>query len=115
MTISEVSERCNISSDKLRYYEREGLIPNIHRSKGGFRNYTEEDCKWINFIKVMRDAGIPIEDLMEYAALLNSDENTEKDKIDFFQTHKAVLIKKAEQINKCIDFIDERVNQYHEE
>lgn len=35
MTIKEVSEKYNISQDTLRYYERVGMIPQVHRTGGG--------------------------------------------------------------------------------
>lgn len=45
MTIKEVSERFGVSTDTLRYYERIGLIPQIARTAGGIRDYTESDIK----------------------------------------------------------------------
>ena len=36
-TIKEVSEKTGISSYVLRYYEKEGLLPPVSRSKGGIR------------------------------------------------------------------------------
>jgi DNA-binding transcriptional MerR regulator len=45
MTITEVSEKFDISQDTLRYYERIGLIPRVNRYKSGIRDYTEEDCR----------------------------------------------------------------------
>ena len=53
MKIAEVSKLLDISADTLRYYERIGLIPKIHRDKSGNRDYTELNCKWIKFIKCM--------------------------------------------------------------
>lgn len=46
MTIKEVSERFGVSTDTLRYYERIGLIPQIARTAGGIRDYTESDISW---------------------------------------------------------------------
>ena len=63
MTITEVSKLYYITPDTLRYYERIGLIPKIHRKKNGIRDYTQEDCNWVEFIKCMRNAGLPIETL----------------------------------------------------
>lgn len=51
MTISEVSKKYGLTQDTLRYYERIGLIPYINRTSSGIRDYTEEACKWIEFIK----------------------------------------------------------------
>ena len=66
MTISEVSNKYDLSAETLRYYERVGIIPPVNRNKNGIRDYTEVDCNWVNFIKCMRDAGLSIESLIEY-------------------------------------------------
>lgn len=76
MTIAEVSKQYNISADTLRYYERIGLIPPVNRNKNGIRDYTDEDCKWVDFIKCMRSAGLPIEVLIEYVTLFRQGNST---------------------------------------
>ena len=60
MTITEVSKMSNISADTLRYYERIGLIPAVNRTPGGIRNYTEEDCRWVEYAKCMRNSGVKL-------------------------------------------------------
>lgn len=49
--ISEVSEKCDVSADMLRYYERIGLLPPVNRNNGGIRNYSELDIRRVEFIK----------------------------------------------------------------
>ncbi|MBP1309369.1 DNA-binding transcriptional MerR regulator [Paenibacillus sp. 1182] len=55
MLIAEVSKKFELSQDTLRYYERIGLIPRVNRNKSGIRDYTEEDCRWVEYIKCMRE------------------------------------------------------------
>ena len=43
MTIKEVAERYHLTQDTLRYYERVRMIPEVHRTSGGIRDYQEED------------------------------------------------------------------------
>jgi DNA-binding transcriptional MerR regulator len=76
MTIAEVSKKFGLSPDTLRYYERIGLIPRVNRNESGIRDYTEEDCKWIEFIKCMRSAGVQVETLVEYVTLLQQGDKT---------------------------------------
>ena len=54
MTIKEVSEKYNISQDTLRYYERVGMIPQVHRTGGGIRDYQEDDLSWVELAICMR-------------------------------------------------------------
>lgn len=76
MTIAEVSKKYELTADTLRYYERIGLLPPVGRNKSGIRDYTEEDCNWVGFIKCMRNAGISIETLIEYVSLFQKGEGT---------------------------------------
>lgn len=70
MTIAEVSKKYNLTADTIRYYEKIGLIPTVPRTEKGIRNFDEESCNWIEFIKCMRNAGMEIEILLEYVNLL---------------------------------------------
>jgi len=69
LTIAEVSKKYGLSADALRYYERIRLIPSVKKNGSGIRDYTENDCRWIEFFKCMRSAGLPIEVLIEYVSL----------------------------------------------
>lgn len=69
MTISEVSKKYGISQDTLRYYERIGVIPPVNRNRSGLRDYTEDDCGWVELAACMRSAGLPLEALTEYVRL----------------------------------------------
>ena len=71
MTIAEVSRQYDISADTLRYYERIGLLPHVGRTSGGIRNYSEDDCHWVEYIKCMRSAGVSVETLLEYVTLFH--------------------------------------------
>ena len=76
MKIAEACEKFGVSQDTLRYYERIGLIPSVSRNKSGIRDYTEEDCRWMEFIKCMRSANLPIEVLIEYVTLFQQGNKT---------------------------------------
>ena len=78
MTITEVSRKYNLTADTLRYYERIGLIPPVNRNNSGVRDFTEEDCNWVQFIKCMRGAGISIEVLIEYVKMFQEGNSTIK-------------------------------------
>ena len=54
MQIAEVAEKYKLTPDTLRYYERIGLLPTVTRTKGGIREYSEEDERWVEFMTCMR-------------------------------------------------------------
>ena len=112
MTITEVSQKYDISQDTLRYYERIGLIPRVNRNKSGIRDYTEEDCKWVEFIKCMRDAGLPIEVLIEYVGLFQRGDTTIEARRELFVEQRKMLIKKIEDMKKTLERLDYKIASY---
>ena len=76
MKISEVSKKYDIPVDTLRYYEKAGLLPNVRKNSSGIRDYSESDCGWVEFIKCMRGAGLPVEVLKRYIELFFEGDST---------------------------------------
>lgn len=112
MTITEVSRKFDVSQDTIRYYERIGLLPHVNRNKNGIRNFTEEDCRWVEFIRCMRSAGLPIEVLIDYVALFQQgDETIEARKELLIEQHKQLMIK-MEDMKKTIERLDYKIARY---
>lgn len=76
MTIKEVCGNYDITPDTLRYYERVGVIPEVGRTAGGIRNYSETDIKWVENAICMRSAGVPVEMIIEYVRLFQMGDAT---------------------------------------
>lgn len=114
MRITEVSEKYGLSADTLRYYERVGLIPSVNRNKSGIRDYTEEDCRWVEFIKCMRNAGLPIEILIEYVALFQQGDDTVLARKDLLIEQRNVLISKMEDMKKTLERLNLKIERYEQ-
>ena len=107
MTIAEVSKKYDISADTLRYYERIGLIPPVNRNRSGIRDYTEADCRWVEFAKCMRGAGLQVEALVEYVALFQQGDET-------VPARKRLLIEQRDQLFERMALVQqtlERLNR----
>ena len=112
MTIAEVSEKYKISADTLRYYEKEGLIPYISRTEGGVRNYTQEDCARIGFVKCMRSAGLSIEVLKQYFELFAKGKRTLKTRRDLLTTEREKLRARVTELQETLKRLDYKISVY---
>jgi DNA-binding transcriptional MerR regulator len=112
MKIAEVSERYGISLDTLRYYERIGLIPPVNRNKSGIRDYSEIDLKWIEFIKCMRSAGLPIEVLVEYVGLVQQGDSTINARKEILKEQREQLVANIREMQKTLDMLDYKIEVY---
>lgn len=114
MTIAEVSEKFGLSQDTLRYYERIGLIPSVSRKKSGVRDFTEEDLKWVEFIKCMRSAGLPIEVLIEYVSLFQQGDKTIKARKELLIGQRDQLADRIEEMKGTLDRLNSKINGYEQ-
>lgn len=112
MTITEVSKKYGLSADTLRYYERVGLIPKVNRNKSGVRDYTREDCNWVEFIKCMRGAGLPIEVLIDYVSMFQQGDSTIDTRKELLIDQRKALAKKIEEMNKTLARLDYKIDLY---
>jgi len=112
MKIAEVSQRYAISSDTLRYYERVGLIPPVHRSDSGIRDYNEIDLKRVEFIKCMRTAGLPVEVLIEYVGLYQQGDRTIEARKEILKEQREKLFARITEMQKTLDLLDYKIEAY---
>ena len=114
MKISEVSKKFNISTDTLRYYEKIGLIPSVNRNNGGIREYTEEDCNWIEFILCMKNAGLSIKTLVKYVDLFQQGDDTIEERKELLINEREKLRIKMENMKKTLERLDFKIAKYEE-
>ena len=112
MKIAEVSEQYGISSDTLRYYERISLIPPVHRNENGIRDYNELDLRRVEFIKCMRSAGLPVEVLIEYVALVQQGDKTIEVRIEILIEQRDLLVARMKEIQKTLDLLNYKIEVY---
>jgi DNA-binding transcriptional MerR regulator len=112
MKIAEVSERYAISTDTLRYYERIGLIQQVKRNESGIRDYKELDLRRVEFIKCMRSAGLPVEVLIEYVALVQRGDQTIEARKEILKEQRQQLAARMKEMQKTLDLLDHKIDVY---
>lgn len=112
MTIKEVSERFGVSTDTLRYYERIGLIPQIARTAGGIRDYNESDISWVEHTICMRNAGVPIEALIEYIRLFQMGDATFEARCQLLKEQYEQLDEQKKQIENTMERLQYKISKY---
>jgi DNA-binding transcriptional MerR regulator len=112
MKIAEVSEQFGMSADTLRYYERVGLIPPVHRNEGGIRDYDELDLRRVDFIKCMRGAGLPVEVLIEYMGLVQQGDKTIETRKEILVEQRDLVVTRLEEMQKTLDRLNYKIEVY---
>jgi MerR family transcriptional regulator, copper efflux regulator len=69
LTIGAVAKRAGVPIDTIRYYEREGLLPEPLRRASGYRSYNESAVSRLRFIRRAKDLGFTLEEIRDLLAL----------------------------------------------
>ncbi len=69
MKIGELSKRADTGIDTVRFYEREGLLPQPLRQASGYRLYEASDVSRLRFIRRAKALGFTLSEIRELLAL----------------------------------------------
>ncbi|WP_203577118.1 MerR family transcriptional regulator [Listeria seeligeri] len=112
MNIKEASEKTGVSADTIRYYERIGLIPRVSRNENGVRKFDDEDLRWIDFSRQMRQAGMSIEALIDYLSLFREGEKTLEPRMELLKEQRAELKDRIDMMQEALERLDFKIENY---
>lgn len=112
MTIKQVCQRYGLTQDTLRYYEKIGVIPPVHRSASGIRDYDEHDLGWVENAVCLRNAGVPVESIAEYVKLYQAGDETFAARRDLLSHVLADLTEQRSQLDAAIQKLTYKVSRY---
>ncbi|HGA1022453.1 TPA: MerR family transcriptional regulator [Bacillus cereus] len=107
-TIKQAAEVLNISSSMIRYYDKEGLLPFIKKDENGYRQFSENDLFWLEFIRCMRATNMSISTLRLVAELYMQGNETLEKRKQIFKGHKENLVKQKRDIEEALDKLDQK-------
>ncbi len=111
-SIKQVSEKTNLKAHVLRYYEREGLLPNVSRSESGIRRYSEEDLEWLGLICCLKNTGMSIKQIREFVALSAQGKGTLKQRCDMLIEHKKTVESQIEEMHNHLKKVTHKIEYF---
>lgn len=114
MNIKEASERLGIPKETLRYWENNGLIPEVPRNSSGYSDYTENEIKWALFIKAMRNAGMSVESLIEFVDLYNAHKDSREAQRSIVKEQYDILLAKRNELDKTLNYLAYKLDHFED-
>ena len=91
VVIGEAARRAGVSARMVRHYESLGLLPPVHRTDSGYRQYTEADVHALRFIRRGRDLGFSIEEIGVLLGLWQNQDRASSQVKEIAQRHISAL------------------------
>lgn len=113
LTVGQVTARTGLSPDALRFYERQGLLPEpIGRTASGRRAYTEDDVRWLENCVRFRASGMPVAAIRSFAELVRDGPGNEDRRLELLVEHERVVVERIAELTGCLDLIRDKVATY---
>lgn len=109
--IGEFSRITGIGIHALRYYEKERLIV-PQRSENGRRCYTEGDIRWFEFIRRLKETGMPIKEIQRYAELRAQGDDTLEARMEMLVRHRTALLAELSAMQEHLTKLDDKIDFY---
>ena len=113
-SIGDFAKLTGLGIHTLRYYEHEGLIA-PERNSSNRRCYSDKDFTWIEFIKRLKDTGMPIKEIKHYAKLRAAGNPTLSERMEMLAQHQQALNEQIAQLQEHKIKLDEKIEFYKKE
>ncbi|MDZ7544061.1 MerR family transcriptional regulator, partial [Clostridium perfringens] len=98
-TTKEVCEQVGISYETLKFYCKEGLVPNVKRDKNNYRIFDEKNIAWLKGLQCLRKCGMSIKDMKLYMNYCMEGSSTIAQRKEMLDKLKESLLKKMNELN----------------
>ena len=111
-SIQQVASMTGLSTHTLRYYEKIGLIKNVQRDQTGYRQYTDFDLAWIQFLIRLRVTGMPMLKMKQFSDLRQKGDSTITARKELLEEHYKDVLGKIEELELNSERIEEKIAHY---
>jgi DNA-binding transcriptional MerR regulator len=121
LSVKDAADQTGVSIYTLHYYEREGLL-HTSRTLSGHRRYAESDLGWIRILTCLRQTGMPIRKMREFAVLVqqdqtnipaNSQANIEA-RIRMLEEHRSDVLANIAELGRNLEHVEGKIRHYRQ-
>lgn len=111
-TLTEITEQTGLTAYTIRYYDKEGLLPFIHKTASGRRLFEESDREWLELITCLKSTGMKIKDIKQFIEWCIEGDATLTERLHMFQSQKAEVERQMAMLEKHMAKINHKIHYY---
>lgn len=113
-TMKEVCQIVGWSYETLKYYCKEGLIPNVKRDKNNYRVFDENNIEWIKGLQCLKKCGMCLKDMRMYLDYCMQGPVSIPERVDMLNETKEDLERRLAEIQESLDYIEQKKELYRD-
>ena len=103
-TIGQVSKMFDLPISTLRYYDKEGLLPDIERVSG-IRKFKDKELEALRVIECLKKSGLEIRQIKQFMQWCAEGSSTYPQRRKLFEMQKKRVEDEIRRMNKVLDML----------
>ena len=103
-SIGRVSEMFGLPVSTLRYYDKEGLFPNMERVSG-IRKFSDKELETLRVIECLKKSGLEIKDIKQFMEWCSQGSSTYSKRRELFERQKENIECRISHLEQALDMI----------
>jgi DNA-binding transcriptional MerR regulator len=112
LLIGDVARLSGLSIDTLRYYDRAGLLGEVHRDGGGRRIFDRDSLGLLDVVLRLRRTGMPVEEVRHFVHLVRSGDTERAGRLALLRAHRRRVLAQLDQLQDDLAVIDWKIAAY---
>ena len=112
-SIGEAAKMFDLSVATIRYYDQEGLIPNLHK-KSGFRRFNKDNLDALQMIECLKNAGMSIKDIRQFMEWNVEGDQTLPLRLKMFQQLRDKIQQQMDELQKTLNVANYKCHYYQQ-
>jgi len=105
-TIKQISQKTGLPASTLRYYDSQGLLPELKRDNNNIRVFTDNDISSIKLINCLKRSGLSIRDIKNFLDMLREGDGTLNERLAIFHNRRDILREELKNLQEVLNVIE---------
>ncbi|MBQ7560610.1 MAG: MerR family transcriptional regulator [Synergistaceae bacterium] len=105
-TIKEISQLTGLPASTLRYYDSQGLLPDLKRDNNNIRVFSDDDVRSIKLINCLKRSGLSIKDIKNFIDMLEQGDDALNERLEIFHKRRDILREELKNLQNVLDVIE---------
>lgn len=103
-TIGQISEMFNLPVSTLRYYDKQGLFPNIQR-ESGIRKFSDNEIEALRVIECLKKSGLEIKDIKKFMEWCSKGSSTYPNRRELMEKQRKTVENEIVRTQEVLDLL----------
>lgn len=113
-TVKQLADKLNISAHTIRFYDDQGLFPDVMRDTNGTRIFNDSNLEWIYLVLCLRNTGMPVAEIRHYIKLCQEGEATVEERYQIIIRQREKAEQDLQEMRHRLEILDMKMKCYED-